>query len=90
MLLQHKHVCLSVSGIGEAYVNTSPAILVILLTKSHRLLANYALDPWSKPVLISLTKTKTKTKMFVNENTCKSLTKTKIETKILEKTNKKH
>ena len=38
--------------------------------------------------LISLTKTKTK--MVVNENTCKSLTKTKIETKILEKTDKKH
>ena len=40
------------------------------------------------PVLISLTKTKTK--MVVNGNTCTSLTKTKIETKILAKTEKKH
>ncbi len=39
------------------------------------------------PVLISLTKTKTK--IVVNENTLESLTKTKIETKILAKTIKK-
>jgi len=35
------------------------------------------------PVLISLTKTKTK--RFVNENTLRSLTKMKIQTKILDK-----